>query len=82
MASALEEWHTGDTDFIKVIATNLLGPTEHLGHQIAQTGYLFPRPPCWGKRVPLNGSVLSQLSPFTASTMAPRTIMSVCSVSM
>lgn len=28
------------------------------------------------------GSVLSQLLPFTASTMAPRTMMSVCSASV
>lgn len=47
------------------------------------SSYLFPRPPEWGEKVPLKGgSVLSQLLPFTASTMAPRTMMSVCSASV
>ena len=60
-------------------------PAGHLGHQIAQTEsfYLFLRLPDWGEKVPLEGgSVLSQLLPFTASTMAPRTMMSVCSASV
>lgn len=64
--------HRGTTDFMKVIATNR-GPAGHPGHQIAQTEYLFPRPPCWWK-MDLNGSVLSQLSPFPASMIKSRTL--------
>lgn len=89
MASALEERHTGEaqgwrghkgtTDFIKVIATDQ-DPAGHLGHQLAQTEYLFLRPPGWGGE--RGGSVLPQLLPFTASTMAPRTMTSVCSASV